>query len=134
MWSGRRLARVVHFRTVVITFPSAPRRTVLAPFSAHGSPVLQCLFTSPLLACHGFAMHEAGLRLFAAHGASGMDVSVTSSADDHRFALSGGHQHHPLGLWLPSFYLEVFQGADVMHLTLLMSTTVLTRIRQEPLF
>jgi hypothetical protein len=25
-------------------FPTAPLRTVLAPFNAHGSPVLQCLF------------------------------------------------------------------------------------------
>jgi hypothetical protein len=33
------------------TFPTAPPRTVLAPFSAHGSPVPQCLFMSSHSLC-----------------------------------------------------------------------------------
>ena len=77
-------------------------------------------------------MHEAGLRLFPAHWASIRDVFVAGLADDHRFALAGCHQHHPSGLWLSAFWMEVFQCSDMMHLTSLMSTTVLTSICQEP--
>jgi len=62
-------------------------------------------------------MHEAGLRLFLAHWTPCMDVFMASFADDDRFALAGGHQHHPSGPWLSAFWMEVFQCSDVMHLT-----------------
>ena len=79
-------------------------------------------------------MHEAGLRLESAHWASMRDVFMADLTDDHRFALAGCHQHHPLGPWLSAFYVEVFQCSDVMYLTSLMSTAVLTGVCQEPLF
>jgi len=79
-------------------------------------------------------MHETRACLLTTHGASIRDVFVAGFTDDHRFALAGGHQHHPSGLRSPVFHLEVFQSANMMHLTLLMGTTVLTGVRQEPLF
>ena len=77
-------------------------------------------------------MHKAGLRLFSTHWASVRDVLMAGLAYDYRFALAGCHQHHPSGSWLSAFYVEVFQRSDMMHLTFLMSITVLTSIRQEP--
>ncbi len=79
-------------------------------------------------------MHETRACLTTTHWVSIRDVFVARLAYDHRFALAGGHEHHPTWLWPPSFYLEVFQGANVMHLAFLMGTAVLTGIRQEPLF
>jgi hypothetical protein len=130
--SGRRPARVIHIRTVVITFPTAPRRTGLAPFNASGSPVLQCLFTTLPTACHGFPMHEAGCRFFSTHWASMRDVYMAGRTDNHRFALAGCHQHHPSGPWLSAFWMEVFQCSDMVYLTSFVSTAVLTITCQKP--
>ena len=45
------------------------------------------------------------------------DIFMAGLADDHRFALAGCHQLHPSGLRLSAFYVEIFQGSDMMHLT-----------------
>jgi hypothetical protein len=77
---------------------------------------------------HWFTMHEARTCLSTLHWASIRDVFVTHLADDHRFALAGSHKHHPSGLGLPSFHLEVFQSANMMHLTFSHETAVFTGI------
>ncbi len=79
-------------------------------------------------------MHEARTCLMTSHWASIRDVFMTRLTYDHCFALADGHEHHPTGLWSPSFHLEVFQGMNMMHLAPLYGTTVLTGVGQESLF
>ena len=63
-----------------------------------------------------------------------MNVVMTASAEDQRFALARRHDFDPCRFLASLIFLKVFQGPNMMHLDVVTSPTILTDLGQQSLF
>jgi hypothetical protein len=63
-----------------------------------------------------------------------MDILMTRTAKDQRFAATRCHARHPGRLFPAGILLEVFERPNMVYLYLVRGSTLFTNLRQEPLF
>ena len=98
-----------------------------APFSAHGSLVLQ---SCPL--AEGLDFRE--LDSLSSQRASLVSVLVTRSTEEQRFSPECYHPHYPGRFWSSWVFVEFAHFLDVMYFYIVRTSAEFTEICQKSLY